>query len=68
MGCRCNPRLSKSERKNYWVVVQRMCNYSAFNGRRRTSSAYSLIHCVSCSAVWRTKADYVQDLRDGAIR
>ncbi|GAA3085622.1 hypothetical protein GCM10020000_88090 [Streptomyces olivoverticillatus] len=49
-----------------WVVLQRRCNHSAFNGYRRTPSAYSRVLCTApgCAAAWRTKAAYVDDLPD----
>jgi hypothetical protein len=47
-----------------WVVVHRECNYSAFNGYARTSSAYSLVLCETCRRRWRTKAKYVATLPD----
>lgn len=46
------------------VVVDRKCNYSAFNGYQRTPSDYSLIRCVTTGALWRTKAKYVDQLPD----
>lgn len=54
------------EHKPFWVVLQRRCNHSAFNGYRRTPSAYSDIACEAdgCIARWRTKAAYVDDLPD----
>jgi len=50
-ACKCRPRQV--------VVRQRMCNYSAFNGYRYTPSDYSLVRCVHCGCIWRTKAAYV---------
>ena len=46
------------------VVVDRMCNYSAFSGYHRTPSLYSSVRCLGCGTYWRTKAGYVQFLRD----
>lgn len=49
----------------WWWVSQRWCNYSAFNGYRKTPSAYSLVECPLCPAQfsgWRTKAGYVNEL------
>lgn len=37
----------------------RQANYSAFNGGRRTPSAYSQLVCMRCRRTWRTKANYV---------
>lgn len=45
-----------------WYVVQFRCNHSAFNGGRRTPSAYSEVVCPECPTVWRTKAKYVDDI------
>lgn len=52
------------DRRAGWVVIDRCCNYSAFNGRRRTPSRYSACHCKTCGAVWRTDAAYVAELPD----
>lgn len=57
--CTCKPR----DKKN-WVVVDRHCNYSAFNGYRGTHSAYSAVRCLVCLFSWRTKSDYVASLPD----
>jgi hypothetical protein len=48
-----------------WFVLQRRCNHSAFSGYRYTSSDYSCVQCHACGTVWRTKAAYVRDLKDG---
>lgn len=48
----------------HWYVIQRYCNYSAFNGYHRTPSDYSAIRCPTCRGVWRTKAAYVATLPD----
>ena len=45
-------------------VVNRRCNYSAFNGYHRTPSRYSGLVCLNCGAMWRTKAKYVDRLPD----
>lgn len=47
-----------------WVVVQRLCNFSAFNGSRYTPSTYSAVRCLTCGTYWRTKAAYVRTLPD----
>lgn len=52
------------EHKPGWTVDVREANYSAFNGGRRTPSAYSQVHCDACPTVWRTKANYVKTLPD----
>ena len=49
-----------------WVVVDRNCNHSAFSGYHRTSSAYSCVRCLRCGALWRTKAQYVDTLRNAS--
>ena len=58
------PERKKHVRDRNWVVSQRMCNHSAFNGYHYTPSDYSTVRCKSCGAVGRTKADYVALLRD----
>lgn len=50
--------------KRMWVVTQRRCNHSAFNGYQRTLSVYSEVRCLCCGVFWRTKAAYVDKLRD----
>lgn len=52
--------------RDAWAVLVRNANYSAFNGGRRTPSAYSSIRCSKCPTVWRTKATYVKHLPDAA--
>jgi hypothetical protein len=47
-----------------WVVLDRYCNHSAFNGYRCTPSSYSAVLCLSCKAYWRTNAKYTTQLRD----
>lgn len=49
-----------------WRVVDRHCNYSAFNGHRYTPSDYSFCKCTKCGHGWRTKADYVALLADAS--
>lgn len=51
-----------SEHRPVWAVAIRKANYSAFNGYRRTPSAYSLVCCPACGRAWRTKAAYVDRL------
>ena len=62
--CRCTAGRDRST----WVVLQRRCNHSAFNGYRWTPSDYSDVQCVAeqggCGARWRTKAAYVDQLPD----
>lgn len=55
----CNVRSGHDHR-----VLDRKCNYSAFNGYHRTRSDYSAIRCVETGAIWRTKAAYVDELPD----
>lgn len=51
--------------KPQWYVTMRNANYSAYNGYRRTPSAYSEVRCPACPTRWRTKAAYVNSLPDG---
>lgn len=62
--CECGES-KKPVRERKWVVWQRNCNHSAFNGYRRTFSEYSSVTCHVCGAVWRTKANYVCLFPDG---
>lgn len=50
--------------KTKWFVVDKRCNYSAFNGGKRTESVYSSVTCTGCGGYWRTKANYVDILPD----
>lgn len=57
-ACQCEEQ-QKGLLAREWEILDFQCNYSAFNGYHRTPSDYSCVHCKSCGAVWRTKADYV---------
>lgn len=50
--CKCKPREIR--------VIHRKCNYSAFNGYHKTPSDYSLVVCLKCGQLWRTKAKYAE--------
>ena len=63
-SCHCAERKKPVEERN-WVVFVRKANYSAFNGYHYTPSDYSEVYCCSCGALGRTKAKYVDKLRDG---
>lgn len=63
-ACQCAER-EKPLRERAWVVLQRWCNHSAFNGYRYTPSEWSALMCRECHASWRTKAKYVDELPDG---
>ncbi len=52
------------EHRPRWRVIDRKANHSAFNGGKRTPSAYSAIQCGACGAVWRSKAKFVDALPD----
>lgn len=58
---------NRSHRKSWWVHIRR-ANFSAFNGYRRTPSAYSEVRCGTCGARWRTKAVYVDTLPNDPSR
>jgi hypothetical protein len=63
--CKCPERAKPVEQRN-WVVYYRYCNHSAFESPKygEHPSDYSTVKCLSCGAVGRTKAKYVDDLRD----
>ena len=63
-ACKC-PEIKKPVAQRHWVVLQRRCNYSAFNGYHCTPSEYSAVQCHECGVVWRTKAAYVDLLKSG---
>lgn len=54
----------RAEHKPTWRVVVRKANYSTFNGGHRTPSAYSSVCCLTCNRRWRTKAAYVNTLKN----
>lgn len=62
-SCKCLER-DKPFAKRAWRVLAYRCNHSAFNGYRRTPSQYSAVTCLACQASWRTKAGYVDSLKD----
>jgi hypothetical protein len=66
-SCHC-PERKKPVRERKWVVIQRNCNHSAFNGYHKTPSEYSDVYCQVCRALGRTKARYVDLLKDGIIK
>jgi len=47
-----------------WRVIARCGNTSAFNGYRWTPSDYSEIVCKNCNGKFRTKAKYVEELKN----
>ena len=62
-NCHC-PERKKPIQQRAWVVTQRRCHHSAFSGYHRTPSDYSTVHCLVCGACGRTRASYVECLRD----
>lgn len=65
-SCHCEERKKPIENKN-WIVLVRKGNYSYFEYPKGQfhHSNYSLVFCKSCKAFGRTKAKYVELLRDG---
>ncbi len=52
-------------RSKDWRVCIRKANYSAFSGDWWTPSDYSEVTtCLKCGMIWRTKAAYVDELKD----
>jgi hypothetical protein len=62
--CSCEESKKPVVKERRWFVMQRECNHSAFNGYHYTPSRYSSIICVVCIRSWRTRARYVDDLKD----
>lgn len=62
-ACRCSEK-NQLLTKRRWLVYARNGNASAFNGGRWQFSRYSGVRCFVCGAVWRTRADYVDKLKD----
>jgi len=61
--CKCPERKKPVAARN-WVIEQFRCNHSAFNGYHWTASDYSTVRCLECGCVGRTKAKFVDDLRE----
>lgn len=61
--CACPENKQTKWRTKFWRTVHLLCNYSAFNGYRHTYSDYSQVRCLWCGRFWRTKANYVFQLR-----
>jgi hypothetical protein len=59
----CGERAKAPEDRN-WGVINRECNFSAFNGYRYSPSDYSKLVCLTCGAVGHTKAKHVSKIRD----
>lgn len=62
-SCHCEERKKPVNQRN-WRVLQRNCNHSAFSGYRYTRSDYSSVVCLTCGVEGRTKAAYVDNLKD----
>ncbi len=60
------PKCHRCDNRSYRtiVVTARHCNYSAFNGYQFTPSRWSEVMCEKCGHFWRTKARYVDSLKD----
>ena len=65
-SCHCEER-KKPVRERNWIVIVRNGNYSHFEypQGRFHSSRHSLVYCKSCRSLGRTKAKYVDLLKDG---
>ena len=60
---------SHKDRRKFWIVIHRNCNYSHFEkpkGQKHYSD-YSLIKCTRCTGLFRTKASFTYELPDGKI-
>ena len=64
IACSCNG--TWEEKRKNWRIIDRNCNYSYFEypkGQRHYSD-YSLVTCLRCTGMFRTKANYVDDLEN----
>jgi hypothetical protein len=63
----CTCEGTPEEKRKNWVVLHRKHNHSYFESPKGCEhySDYSLVCCLNCSGMFRTKADYVSDLPDG---
>lgn len=66
--CRCEES-NKPMKDRQWFVYRRKCNFSHFESPKGGYhySNYSSVHCAKCDAMWRTKAKYVNELKDGGL-
>ena len=62
-SCHC-PERKKPVSERAWRVLTRRGRHSAFDGYQWRSSAYSEVTCPVCGATGRTKAAYVNQLKD----
>lgn len=62
ISCKCSKTIE--ERRKNWEIVNYKCNYSSFESPKNGyhPSDYSDLKCKKCSAMWRTKAKYVDKL------
>lgn len=66
-SCHCEERKKPVEKRN-WIVLTRKGNHSYFEYPKGGfhPSNYSTVYCCSCGSMGRTKAKYVEKLRDGS--
>lgn len=62
-SCKCGERRKPVTERN-WVVVRRRRKNFTFGATPFGGSDYSTVYCLSCRAMGRTKARYVDELRD----
>lgn len=62
-ACQCEER-NKTVAERNWVVVQREWAQSRYRYNIPLPSDTSAVQCLTCQAKWRTKARYIDDLRD----
>ena len=62
--CMCQEKEKPISERN-WEVTMLKCNYSYFKAPKggRKPSDYSQVTCNNCNMTWRTKANYVFDLK-----
>jgi len=64
-SCKCSERKKPLKERN-WFIIHRHHNHSAFEYPKNAAhySDYSTVWCKTCNALGRTKAEYVDELRD----
>ena len=60
--CECPGK--RDDRMANWEVTKYQYNNSVFASGGYETSAYSTVRCTKCLGIWRTKANYVEELME----